>query len=291
MNQKLLSNNHFRGIIHILLSALFFSLMSFFVRLSGDVPTMQKAFFRNAIAAVIATYILIRSGDGFKVPKDSWVSLFLRSAFGTTGLILNFWAIDHLGIADSNMLNKMSPFFAIIMSIFILSEIPSRFEILSVIIALIGSAFVIKPSMGLASIPALVGLLGGFCAGTAYTFLRKIGTHGVKGPKIVFYFSMFSTIVCLPYLLLNYHPMSGIQLLYLLLAGSCAAVAQLNITAAYTFAPAKDISVFDYTQVLFAAILGILFLGDIPDVFSFIGYAIIIGTAIIKWYISLKRSK
>ena len=65
-------------------------------------------------------------------------------------------------------------------------------------------------------------------------------------------------------------------------------VGQLNITAAYSYAPAAEISVYDYSQVLFAAILGFFFFGELPDLLSFLGYGIIIGIAIIKWYYTLK---
>ena len=79
-----------------------------------------------------------------------------------------------------------------------------------------------------------------------------------RGPVIVLCFSLFSTLSTLPFFAIYYHPMSPYQLGYLLAAGLSAAVAQLNITAAYTYAPASAISVFDYTQVIFAAILGVL---------------------------------
>ena len=168
-----------KGILFILLAAFFFSLMSVFVRLSGDVPTMQKAFFRNIVAAAVALIILIRSGIGRPLRRDNFPPLLLRSIFGTAGILANFWAVDHLGIADANMLNKLSPFFAILMSIFILGEKPSRIEWLSVLLAFIGAAFVAKPSSGIISVPALVGAFGGFAAGTAYTFGQ--GASGSEG--------------------------------------------------------------------------------------------------------------
>ena len=72
------------------------------------------------------------------------------------------------------------------------------------------------------------------------------------------------------------------QLLFLLGAGVAATGGQLSITAAYTYAPAKEISVYDYTQVIFAAIWGFLFFGQIPDALSVIGYVIIIGAAVYR---------
>ena len=279
-----------KGILFILLSAFFFCLMSVFVRLAGDVPTMQKAFFRNIVAAILAAVLLARSKSGFSFQKKNLPDLLLRSSIGTAGILCNFWAVDHLRIADANILNKLSPFFAILMSIFILKEKPNRIEWLSVLLAFIGAAFVAKPSAGIASFPALIAILGGFTAGTAYTYVRKLGLEGERGPVVVMFFSAFSTLVLLPNLLLHYHPMTMKQLIFLIFAGMSAAGGQLSITTAYQNAPARDISVFDYSQVVYAAIFGLILFGEIPDVWSIAGYVIIIGTAFAKWYLLSRRT-
>lgn len=276
------------GILYILSAAFFFSMMTFFVKLSGDVPAMQKVFFRNLIALVVAFFTLARSEQKFHVRKDSWLGLFIRCLAGTLGMIANFWAIDRLGLADSNILNKMSPFFAIVMSMFILKEKPNKIEWGSVVLALIGAAFVIKPSAGIASLPALIGLAGGFGAGTAYTFVRKLSKQGERGPVIVFAFSLFSVLFTAPYLLFHYHPMEWKQLLFLLIAGVGGAGGQFSITAAYAHAPAREISVFDYAQVLFAALWGFFAFGEVPDALSIVGYVIIIGVAVFRWWYNLK---
>lgn len=288
-----IKNPHALGILFVIIDSLGFSLMALNVRLAGDLPVMQKAFFRNAIAAVIAIIALARTSEKFKIKKGSMKDSFFRALFGTIGLILNFWAIGHLGLADANILNKMSPFFAIIASIFILSEIPSRFDIVAILISFTGALFIIKPTAGIASLPALVGLTSGVCAGIAYTFVRKLGNEGERGPVIVAFFSVFSSIVCVPQLIIDFHPMSVKQWIFLILAGVFAAVGQFAVTTAYKLAPAKEISVFDYSQVLFASIWGFLFLGELPDMLSVIGYIIIISISVIKWYYNVvyKKSK
>ena len=78
------------GILLVIADSFFFSLMSLMVRLSGDLPTMEKAFFRNAIATVVALVILARSDEKFHVKKGSLPGLLLRSVFGTIGLCCNF---------------------------------------------------------------------------------------------------------------------------------------------------------------------------------------------------------
>ena len=86
-------------------------------------------------------------------------------------------------------------------------------------------------------------------------------------------------------MIFTYCPMSAMQLVFLLLAGTFACVGQIGITRAYLCAPAKEISVYDYTQVLFAALLGFLFLGDVPDIYSIVGYILICsaGVGVFLW--------
>ncbi len=270
-------------------AAFFFALMAVFVRLAGDLPTMEKALFRNAVALIVSIVLLLRSKEKIVVTKPAVKYLFLRAAFGTIGLISNFYAIDHMNISDANMLNKLSPFFAILMSIFILKEKAKKLDWIVVVIAFIGAMFVVKPGFSMTALPGIVGFVGGFCAGIAYTFVRKLGQTGVKGPLIVFFFSAFSTLVCLPFAIIQYQPMTGNQLLFLLLAGVSATGGQLSITAAYTFAPAKDISVYDYTQVIFAAIFGFFIFSQHPDLLSIIGYVLIIGIAVFKFLYEKKK--
>lgn len=263
--------------------------MNMFVRLSGDLPSVQKSFFRNLVALIFAAVILKKEGVWFSGKRENIRYLFLRAAAGTIGILCNFYAVDHLVLADASMLNKMSPFFAIIFSYLILKEKIRLPQALIVTGAFLGSLLIIKPTAAVFQSPAaLIGLLGGLGAGIAYTYVRVLGTKGEKGPFVVFVFSAFSCVVTLPYLLFHYHPMSKVQLLYLLLAGLSAAGGQFSITAAYFHAPAKEISVYDYSQILFSALLGFLVFGQIPDPLSWGGYVVICSMAVIMFLYNRK---
>ena len=287
---KIKLNNHIKGILCIIAAAIGFSLMTFCVRLAGDIPTMQKAFFRNAVSLVIAFFMLLRAGEGFSIKKEYRSDIFYRCLFGCTGMVANFYAIDRIAIADANMLNKLSPFFAILLSIPILKEKPAKRDIIATIIAFVGAAFIVRPTSGIASVPALWGVYGGFGAGLAYVFVRRVSAKGAKTSTIVLCFSAFSCLITLPFFIFNPAPMSLRQIIIMVLAGTFASMGQFGITSAYKFAPAKEISVFDYTQVLFAALWGILFLDEVPSYMSIIGYVVIIGTAVWRWYYNLKHS-
>lgn len=264
----------------IIISAFCFAIMNTFVRLAGDLPSIQKSFFRNFVALIFSAAMLLRTEEKFSFDRKNLPYLLLRAFFGTVGILGNFYAIDHLVLADASMLNKLSPFFAILFSYFILREKTSPGQAIAVVIAFIGALFIIKPTGVSFNAASLVGVMGGMGAGIAYTMVRLLSKRGERGPFIVFFFSAFSCAATLPFLIFDFHPMEWWQLLCLLGAGLAATGGQFSITAAYSFAPAKEISVFDYTQIIFAAALGFIFFGELPDGYSLIGYVIIIAVSV-----------
>lgn len=279
-----------KGIIYIVVAAFGFSVMSLFVKLAGDLPAFQKAFFRNFIALIFITVMMLRENIGFAPKKENIPGLLGRSLCGTLGLLCNFYALGTLNLSDANMLNKLSPFFAIIFSIFLLREKPTAAQVLGVAVAFGGSLLIIKPGFADAQlIPAIAGVLGGLGAGAAYTFVRKLGKKGENSKRIVFYFSAFSCLFCLPFLIVQYKSMTFLQTLYPIFAGTFACVGQLGITKAYLCAPAKEISVYDYTQVIFAALLGFFVFGDLPDIWSVLGYILICGAGVAMFFYNKRK--
>lgn len=277
-------SNKNKGILCILCAAFCFALMGIFVRLAGDLPSVQKSFFRNIVALVFAVFVMTKNNVSFKTDMKNVPFLLGRAAFGTMGILCNFYAVDNLMVADASMLNKLSPFFAIVFSYFLLKEKVKPFQIMCVVMAFVGMLFIIKPGVvGMPVGPALIGALGGLGAGVAYTFVRMLGQRGVKGPFIVFFFSAFSSVVVLPFLIFDYHPMTWYQLGMLVLAGLSAAGGQFSITAAYTFAPAREISVYDYSQIIFSTLLSFVILGQMPDGLSFVGYVVICSASVMMY--------
>lgn len=267
-----------KGIICILLSAFCFSGMSSFINLSGDLPVPQKVFFRNLVALFCASAVLLKNHQPFKPIKGCLKYHFLRSSVGLLGVFGNFYATTHMAhTADAAMLNKLSPFATLIFCALFLKEKVKPKQAVAIVIAFIGAMFVIKPTLSnVELVPSLAGFIGGVSAGAAYTTVRHMANKGENGRFTVFFFSAFSVAVTAPYLIFNYHPMTPQQLFYLFMVGVCAAGGQFAITAAYTFAPSSEISVYDYSNIVFTAIEGYFFLGhQIPDVLSIVGYFII----------------
>ena len=88
-----------------------------------------------------------------------------------------------------------------------------------------------------------------------------------------------------------YQPMTLTQLGYLLTAGIFASLGQFGITLAYNYAPAKEISIFDYSNIIFSAIISLIAFGVLPDYLSVIGYLIIFASSFYMYTYNKKLDK
>lgn len=276
-----------KGIILLLISAFGFSMMAALVKLSGDVPTVQKTLFRNLVSAIIAFGFVKANKERLFGKRENQKLLLSRSAMGTIGMVLFFYAIDNLVLSDADMLNKLSPFLLIIFSAIFLKERARVYQVVSIIIAFLGTLLIIKPAFSIDFIPYLAGLGSAIFAAGAYTLLRVLGEKE-KFYTIVFYFSFFTTVTLLPFTIAFYEPMSPTQWIYLLSAGAFATLGQFGLTVAYKFAPAREISIFFYSTVVYSALISIFLFGQVPDVLSILGYITIFGAS---FYMFIKNNR
>lgn len=284
------------GVMMMLLSGFGFALMNLFIRLSGDLPPVQKSFFRNLVAFLLSLVIFLRQcrRERVEMPNPRALGwLVLRSAFGTLGILANFYAVDHLPIANAAVLNKLSPFFTIILAGIFLKESINRVQISGIVIAFAGVVFLAKPDVGAvdarALFPTLLGLLGGLAAGAAYTCVRYLAIRGVNRSLMICFFSGFSCLTLLPAMLAQFRPMSAQQWLMVLMVGVGAVLGQYGITFAYSFAPPNQISIFDYAMVIFSALLGMAFLNQMPDAWSLLGMVIIFAAFLMMFLYNRRK--
>ncbi|MDD5972495.1 MAG: DMT family transporter [Spirochaetales bacterium] len=275
-----------KGIFFILLSALGFSIMNLCVTLAGDLPTFQKALFRNAGAMIVSFFLFLKSGDKLDLKPSDLGLLLMRALFGSVGLFANFYALDHMMISDASMLNKLAPFFTLLLSAIFLKEKTSIKQYLFVALAFVGVLFIVKPTMEFTQSmgASIVGVIGGFGAGAAYACVRGLGKRGMPSSQIVLGFSVVSTLIAIPFVINNHAPMSIYQICLLSLAAIGATVGQFGITWAYKAAPSKEISIFDYFTVIFSALWGFIFLSQVPDIYSLFGYLIIFTSALLMFF-------
>lgn len=279
-----------KGILNLLLAAVFLSLALTLVRAAGDLPSVQKMFFRNIIMAIGTFTVMKKEQIPVRIEKQYALRLLLRGMSGGMSMICNFYAIDHMNLADSAMLNKLAPFFTVVFSWLFLKERARASGLIALVVAFVGALFIIKPTgNNMEMLPALIGTLGGIFGGLSFTAVRAASQAGAHQKMIVLTLSVTSCIMVFPSMIINFVPMTLQQMMILFICGLLSIAGHFCNTRAFSIAPASEISVFDYTQVLFSALYGFILFGQIPDRFSLIGYIIIIGTGVMVFFDNRKQ--
>lgn len=280
MDRIKFDRNKLHAIFLVILSGLVYALMAVLAKAAGDISAAQKVCFRNFFMSLIILMPLLKDTSAFKLNKEQWKWLIARGMFATIGVVTTFYIYDHMALGDATILVKMAPCFVFISSVLMLKEKVGLQNVMPVIISFIGAYLVIKPTFSSEPFAAIVAVISAIATGVSHTMIVKLGDLGVNKSVILLSFSILSTIVTLPFVLFNYMPMSIKQIIIMLLCTVCATVGQMTLTVAYTKAKGKVISVFEYSQVVFAAVFDMLIFSMMPDGIGIIGYALIIGAAI-----------
>lgn len=282
-------NKRLKAIFFMILSSIFFTTMNLLSKLASGVSIYQKAFISNSIAFLIITTVMLRNKISFFGKKDNRKYLNIRGLGGTLSLACLYYTLDHMILSDSTMLSKLGPSFAVLFGCIILKDKINKKQVFFLILTLVGSILIIKPSLSFSIIPSLIGLCGAACAGTAFTMIRLIGDKENKF-TIIFYNIFFACIVSFPFIFVNINNFKHKEsVMYVILAGFCIAFGQISLTLAYKNAPASSIAMYDYVGLIVSAFYGFILFKEIPDILSILGYIIISGSAIINFFMTQKE--
>jgi drug/metabolite transporter (DMT)-like permease len=276
-----MNNQKSKGISLIILSALFFALMATTVKSVGHFPLVQKVFFRNFIGVILLSIYMIKDRSLLKINHKRL--MFGRCAFGLIGVFLYYQSLSMLNLSEAVVINKLSPFFILILATVILKEKIRSLQVIAVVLALMGTIILVQPSPDMDIIPALIGLSGALAAASAYTIIRQLRLY--DGPiTIVFYFCLSSTLITLPLMLPVFVMPSGIEFLRLCLIGIFALIAQLLMTNAYRYAPASQLSIYTYLNIVFSTVLGFILYHENIQLTFIIGASCIIGGGFLNFF-------
>jgi len=273
------SNNLILGCILAMLAELCFVGMGSLVKLlSENLPSQNVLFFRNLFGLIILLPLILKLGiKTLKTDNLKWH--FLRSLSGVSAMYCFFYALSELPLADAMLLKISAPLFIPIIAFIWLSEHISLRAIMAIMIGFFGVILVLKPT-GAVHIASIAGLLGGALAALAKVTIRRMSTTESTS-RIVFYFGLISLSVSTLPMLWYWQNPDNTEWLLLILLGACGTVGQLFLTKAYALAPASRIAPFTYSSILFAAIIGWVFWGEIVTLLTITGALLIISAGII----------
>jgi drug/metabolite transporter (DMT)-like permease len=288
-----LQQNRLLGIGLRVGAATSFAFMGASIKLAAQhgVSLPETAFYRFAfgLPPLLVWIALTGSFGAWRTARP--LAHLWRSTIGLTSMILAFSAVTLLPLAEATTLSFIAPLFSVALSALVLREQVGRYRWTAVAVGLAGVLVVMQPGgthldalgLGLAVLAAL-GV-----AGVTIT-LRQIG-RTERTPTIVLWFtvlSMLGTGIFLPWYGQAHDPATWAILLGLGLSGG---VGQLFLTSSLRFAPVPVVVPFDYTQLLWAVLLGWLLWDTHPAATTWVGAAIIVGSGLYTLYREHKLGK
>lgn len=272
------------GSFYMVLACLCFALMLVFIKICGQKFTMNTyeiTFWRVLFSLIVLGGFSWVKGRDFRTayPKAH----FWRSLAGSVALIMNFYVAIHLPLATASTLQNTSAIFLGLLSIIILKQKPSLISWVSLILGFVGVVILLKPSAGDNTFAMMLGLIGGAISGYAYLQVRELSLLGEPAWRIVFYFSLLSTLMSGALaLLFGFTPLNLANLPYIVAIGITALAGQLLMTYAYQVGQKFVVATLSYLTVVFAILFGVWLFDERLNIISLIGIGVIAISGILS---------
>lgn len=255
------------------------------------VPVLEIIFFRNAFAFIpVMLYIWRTSGFGVLRTRRPGAHL-TRSAVGLTGMICGFTAVSLLPLTQSTAISFSAPLFMVALSALILKEPVGLHRWAAVAVGFVGVLIMVHPDprqfVGIGVLFAIAAAVG---SAGAMIAIREI-SRTEPGPTIVFYFTLAGAAVGLASLPFGWVMPSPGVLGLLIAAGLIGGTGQLLLTEAIRRAPVAVVAPFDYTQLVWAGLIGFLVWGETPVLLTLIGAMVVAASSTYILWREIGRSR
>ena len=268
------------AIRYMLLSALGFALMAACVKAVSDygIPVLEIVAAR-ALVSLALSYLDVRR-KGISIWGQHKQLLLARGIVGALALVCVYYSVTTLSLADATVLQYTYPAFTAVLALLFLGERIKLATLLCIALSFLGVVIMLRPGgdglIGLPVLSLLAALAGAFGSAVAYVIVRKL-SQTEDSSVIIFYFPL----VALPSSLLllgdGFVMPNAEALVLLLLVGVFTQVGQVGLTKAMAAEEAGKASAYAYVQVVFSAILGVIFFAEIPTIWTLAGGCLILA--------------
>ncbi|WP_413204714.1 DMT family transporter [Rhodospirillum sp. A1_3_36] len=272
-----------RGAVWMLVSALAFTIMGVFIKITGqNLHAFQIAFFRCLFGLLALTPFIARMGPEILRPSRPGLHL-IRLFIGTTAMFSLFYAVTHLPFAMVIAISFARPLFMLVLAAVILGEHVGWRRGLATGVGFCGVLIVLRPDPAhmewVALAPAFSALLIA-CAMTIVAILSRKD----KPLTILTWFAVGSSLLTLGPAIYVWQWPDPWLFAALLLVGGFGSLGQFMAVKAFGSAEASAVGPFEFSQILFAGITGFLIFDEVPDIWTFVGSVVIVGSALyILW--------
>jgi drug/metabolite transporter (DMT)-like permease len=246
--------------------------------LTAEIAVLQVLFLRSLFGLVFLSASTVFSGERIALKVDRPWLLTIRTAINILCWVLFFYGLKYLPLATAVALFFSFPLFLTIVSVPLLGETVGIRRILAIIVGFIGVLFITNPMAGF-SVPALLMLGAAFGWAIVASLTRILGEKENTSTMLFYTLVGFVIILLVP----QYWLWVAVKLDdYLLITGVAffGVIAQFAVTKAYTIASPSLIAPFEYTALIWSAVLGYLLWNDIPDAYAITGAVLILGSGV-----------
>lgn len=255
----------------------------------SGLPVIEVVFLRYFVHLIISTLFYFPQ-DGLAMFRSNVpMKQFLRSSFLCLSTVFNFWALKYLPITVTTTIAFAGPIVTTLLAIPVLGEKVGIHRIIAVCVGFMGVAVVVQP-WGTAFHPAMFLSVGNLVIASGYFLLTRMIAGVESNATQQIWGSGIASIALAPFALMVWvWPDSVQQWIVVVLIGSFGAFGHIASTKAHRLADASILAPMFYTQVFWAAIVGVWIFDTWPTVWTLSGGLIITASGIYIWYRERKK--
>lgn len=280
MPQKARRNDPIAGALWMLLSCALIAGVATLARYAtiSGVPPMQAVFLRLFFALITMLPLLAWRGKSL-ASTTQWKVYFVRSAIGLCAMATWFIGLSLIPVGEVTAISFLAPLFATVFAALLLGEVIRIRRWVALLIGFAGALIILRPGIVEASLGTWLIVFSAIVMGLSTTFIKRL-TNADDPDKVVFISTLLMTPVMLvPALYVWQWPALGVWP-YLLLLGPVATFGHVTLARAFAATEASVVMGIDFARLPFAVLYGFVAFGEIIDLWTWIGAAVIFGSTV-----------
>jgi drug/metabolite transporter (DMT)-like permease len=245
-------------------------------KLAGEIPTMELVFFRNVVALVILLPWMMK--QGFGTLRTTRLPLYgLRVFFAYSAMLMLFFALAEMPIADVYALQYTIPLFTILLAVLILKQKADAYSWVATLIGFAGVLIVMRPGVIELTLAAICALTSACMSAGSNTTLKLLSRTESAGRITVYSNLLMLPCAAIPMLFVWITPTAQ-QWPWMIGVAVFSAIGGYCFTRAVGAADARVVQPFQFTRMIFATAIGYVLFVELPDIWTWIGAAVIFGS-------------
>ena len=275
------------GIFWMCMATLLSSIAGGLVReLAGAIPTMELVFFRNVVALIILAPWMLRQGLG--TMRTTRLPLFgLRVLFAYLAMVMLFYALGQMPIADVYALQYTIPLFTILLAVLVLKQHADAHSWGACLVGFAGTLIIMRPGIVEITLASICALSAAFMSAGSNTTIKLLSR--TESPALITVYTnlLMMPLALIPMLFVWVTP-TWAQMPWILGVGLASACGGYCFTRAVASADARIVQPFQFSRMIFATAIGFLMFAELPDIWTWVGAAVIF---VASYYLVLREAK